>query len=243
MLYGSKNVKRSKGRLATLYVVRTAFLAALLTVGKLALSFVPNVEVVTLFVIVYGAALGVPYALGATLIFCAVEVALYGVGSWVLLYFLYWPALGLVAALTLRGRRPVLAVVIAVAGSAIFGFLSACCTTLFAIGNLAPEKLWDYMYLYWLRGLYFDLVHIISSAATVGALYIPLVKALGAVMPDAALKHRLRSKAVGLNFEYIREDRNLPKEEKNFAQLEEKIEAMPNEEKAEVARAKRGEGA
>ena len=95
---------KNKIALSTLYIVRVAFAAALLTVGKLALSFVPNVEVVTLFVVVYGSALGPAYVLPATLIFCAVEMALYGIGTWNVLYFVYWPLLGLCSCL-LRGRR------------------------------------------------------------------------------------------------------------------------------------------
>ncbi len=204
MLRGSES-KRNRGRLATLYVVRVAFLAALLTVGKLALSFVPNVEVVTLFVIVYGSALGIAYVLPATLIFCAVEVALYGVGSWVLLYFVYWPLLGVVSALVLRGKNPVVAVIIGAVGSALFGLLSACCTTLFAVGNLAANRLGNYFMAYWLRGLYFDLIHVVSSAVTVGALYLPLVKVMNIAASDVCLSRRVRGgRAARIKDEYVR---------------------------------------
>ncbi|MDE6059872.1 MAG: hypothetical protein K2G31_00135, partial [Clostridia bacterium] len=82
-----------------LYVARVAAMAAMLTAFKFALSFVPNIEVVTLLILVYGSAMGIAYALPATLIFCSIEVAIYGAGSWVLLYFIYWPLLALLAGL------------------------------------------------------------------------------------------------------------------------------------------------
>ena len=76
-----------KGRLAAEYVVKVAVMSALLTALKFALSFIPNVEVVTLLIMVYAAVFGAAYALPAVLVFCAVEVAIYGAGSWVVLYF------------------------------------------------------------------------------------------------------------------------------------------------------------
>lgn len=164
-----------KARLATVYFVRVAFMAAMLTAFKFALSFVPNVEIVTLMICVYGSAMGLGYALPATLVFCAVEAAIYGAGSWVLLYFVYWPLLAVVASLTLRGKRVWLAVIIGIVGSAIFGVLSASCDTLFCVASLAPNRLGDYWIAYYIRGLYFDIVHIISNAVILAMLYAPLV--------------------------------------------------------------------
>ncbi len=198
------NGKKSKGRSVTVFIVRVAVLAAMLTVGKLALSFIPNVEIVTLLVIVYGSALGPAYVLPATLIFCAVEMALYGIGTWNVLYFVYWPLLGLCSCL-LRGRRLPLAILLGAVGSVAFGALDACVNTLFVAGKLAPISLGNYFVVYYLRGLYFDLIHVISSAVTIGFLYLPLVKVLSAAMRDAYLKRRLRSSAAAYPYVYKRE--------------------------------------
>lgn len=198
-----KNVKNNRGKLATLYIVRVAVLAALLTVGKLALSFIPNVEVVTVLVIVYGSALGIGYVLPATLIFCAVEMALYGVGTWNVLYFAYWPLIGVLASF-LRGRRLPLALILACAGSALFGLMDAGITTLFVVGKLSPVSLGNYFVVYYLRGVYFDLVHVISSAVTVGLLYAPLVKVLKTVARDACQRHCLGTRMASLPYVYVR---------------------------------------
>ena len=190
----SENSGKDKAKLGTLYIVRVAFMAALLTVGKLALSFIPNVEIVTVLVIVYGSALGIGYVLPATLIFCSVEMAL---------YFAYWPLLG-IAASALRGRRLPVAVLTAAVFSVFFGFLDAGITTLFVVGKLSSLELEKYFVAYYLRGLYFDLVHVVSSAVTVGALYVPLVGVLKSVARDAYLRHCLSTRAASLPYAYVR---------------------------------------
>ncbi len=180
---------KNKGRLATIFVARVALIAALLTVGKMAFAAVPNVEVVTVLIIVYGATLGLPYSLTATLVFCTVEMAIWPPHTWVVLYYIYWPALAIVSSLTLRRadivKTTVFAVVIAVFGSFIFGLLSACVDTLFCVGNLSSEDLEKYWVAYYLRGVYFDVVHMISNGIIVGVLFAPLTLLVRKLAPDA----------------------------------------------------------
>lgn len=186
-----------RAKIATVYIVRVAFMASMLTVAKFALSFVPNVEVVTLLICVYGSAMGISYALPATLVFCAVEVALYGVGSWVLLYFLYFSLLAVLSGVFLKGGRAFVAILFGTVGSALFGVLSACCDTLFCVGNLAPDYLGQYFVAYYVRGLYFDVVHIISNAVIMACAYLPLVRVARRLAPvacgRATAKWRLRN--------------------------------------------------
>lgn len=182
--------KNKLNRRVTAYVVRVAFMAAMLSAFKFALSFVPNVEIVTLMICVYGSAMGIAYALPAALVFCTVEIALYGFGSWVLLYYVYWCLLAAVAGCVLKGKRIWLAVVIGTIGSALFGVLSACCDTLFCAASLAPARLGDYWIAYYIRGLYFDVVHIISNAVILSVLYAPLVAVTRRVAPTVCAKVR-----------------------------------------------------
>lgn len=194
------------GRSAAQYIARIAALAALLTVGKLALSFIPNVEVVTLLITVYGSALGICYALPSALIFCFVEMAIYGLGSWVPLYFVYWSLLAALSSLLLKGKRLFVAVAIGAAGSVLFGVLSACADTVFVASSIAPSRLGAYFVAYYIRGLYFDIVHVASSAITIAILYLPLVAALKKAAPDVAVSHALRlGRKMNVNFEYFRD--------------------------------------
>ncbi len=173
-----RSARGKKGRLAAEYVVKVAVMSALLTALKFALSFIPNVEVVTLLIMVYAAVFGAAYALPAVLVFCAVEVAVYGAGSWVVLYFLYWPLLAVVSCLIFARRRSVIAAVLTAAVmSVLFGVLSACCDTLFVAAGFSGLDLAAYWTAYYVRGLYFDLVHIASNFIVVAVLFVPLCAA------------------------------------------------------------------
>lgn len=201
---------KNNGKLATIFVARVALIAALLTVGKMAFAAVPNVEVVTVLIIVYGATLGLPYALTATLIFCTVEMAIWPPHTWVLLYYIYWPSLALVSSLTLRRKNilwtTIFAVIMAVVGSFLFGLLSACVDTLFCVGNLTPEDLRKYWIAYYLRGIYFDVVHMISNGIIVAVLFAPLVLLVRGIAPDAcAIVGRKFKKISKLGGEYKKE--------------------------------------
>lgn len=158
-----------------MFVARVAVMSGLLTALKFALSFIPNVEIVTLLILVYASAFGSRYTIPATLVFCAVEVAIYGVGSWALLYFVFWPLLALSACLLLKSKKTIVAVSLAFVSSVVFGVLSACCDTLFNIGFVPAGRLGVYWVAYYLRGVVFDIVHTVSNTIVVALLYRPML--------------------------------------------------------------------
>ena len=71
-------------------IALVAIMAATLECGKLALSFLPNVEVVTLLTALYGYSFGYLGIL-ASVVFVCIEPLIYGFGTWTVTYFLYWP--------------------------------------------------------------------------------------------------------------------------------------------------------
>ncbi|MBO7222407.1 MAG: hypothetical protein J6V37_05095 [Clostridia bacterium] len=162
------------------YITQVAVMAGLLTALKFALSFLPNVEVITLLIAVFSAVWGLKYSLPATLVFCTVEMAIYGIGTWVPLYFIYWPLLAVIFHFALRGKRPAVAMGIALAialpMTIIFGVLSASVETLFVIGAVSADMLGTYFVTYYLKGLWYYLVHVVSVVASIAILFIPLVK-------------------------------------------------------------------
>ena len=178
----AKDSEKLKKRtvLTARYVAHVAVMAGLITALKFALSFLPNVELITLLIAVFSAVWGLKYSLPATLVFCTVEMAIYGVGSWVLLYFIYWPLLAVIFHFALRGKRPPVAMGIAVGigflMTAFFGVLSACTDTLFVVGAVSKDMLGTYFVSYYVKGLWFDIVHVVSVVASLLILFIPLVK-------------------------------------------------------------------
>ena len=175
-----KQILKKRTVLTARYVTQVAVMAGLITALKFALSFLPNVEVITVLIAVFSTVWGLKYSLPATLIFCTVEMAIYGVGSWVPLYYIYWPILSVVFHFALGGKRtPVamgIALPIGILFSALFGVLSASMETLFVVGVVSPDMLGTFFVSYYLKGLWFDIVHIVSVAISILVLYIPLVK-------------------------------------------------------------------
>lgn len=162
------------------YVAQVAVMAGLITALKLALSFLPNVEVITVLIAVFSTVWGIKYSLPATLVFCTVEMAIYGIGSWVPLYFIYWPLLAVIFHFGLRGKKPPVAMgiglAIGVVMTILFGVLSASMETLFVIGAVAPDMLGTYFVSYYIKGLWYYIIHLVSVVVSMLVLYIPLVK-------------------------------------------------------------------
>ncbi|MDD4840169.1 MAG: hypothetical protein PHE93_05865 [Clostridia bacterium] len=167
---------RQTAFMTTRTIVLVGLLSAALTVGKLALSFVPNVEVVTLLILVYASVFGRKIAIFATMIFCTIEVLLYGFSSWVVLYFIHWNMLALIASIILKRYRVWLAIVYACVMTFFFGILDTAINTIFAAAGGVPSyQLLNLFVAYYIRGGWFYLVHIVSNAVVVGSLYFPLV--------------------------------------------------------------------
>ena len=68
-------------------------LSASITIGKLALSLVPNVEIVSLLFIVYTIVFGVKHSIIISIIFSTTEIFIYGLSTWLLGYYFIWPML------------------------------------------------------------------------------------------------------------------------------------------------------
>ena len=64
-------------------IVLVGLLSAVTTAGKLALSFIPNVEIVTLFFILFAVVLGMKHSLFIAVIFVTTDILIYGFSTWV----------------------------------------------------------------------------------------------------------------------------------------------------------------
>lgn len=127
---------RTKTQNVALKMCVTAMFAAILVAGKTALAALPNVEVVTLFVALCAYVWGIGVALPAVCAFIAVDVAIWGVNTWIISYLIHWNAVALVFWLLskIRSERKVTQIVIltcaAVVLTVCFGVLTTAADTL-----------------------------------------------------------------------------------------------------------------
>ncbi len=166
----------TRNRILTRKIVLTAMIAAILTGAKLALSYVANVEVITLLIAVFTAVLGAGIVMPAVLIFIVTETFLYGFGTWVLSYIIYWPLLVCVFSLCAKSKNDLIFKLCAVVFTAFFGVLTSLVDTGLVSANF--DDFFARFLILYARGSIFYTVHVLCNLATFAFLFSPLKKIL-----------------------------------------------------------------
>ena len=144
-------------------VALVGIMAATMECGKLALSFLPNIEIVTLLHAIYGYAFG-PLGIVASVVFVCIEPLIYGFGTWVPAYFLYWPLVcavfWLLSKLRVRNRWAITGIALLL--TVWFGVL----TSLVDLGLFSGfyEDFFARFSVYYLRGLPFYIAQVVTNA-------------------------------------------------------------------------------
>lgn len=160
-------------------LVLCALLGAILHAAKFAMSFLPNIEPVTLLLAVYVLTVGAKRTLWATAVFVGLEGLLYGFGLWFWCYCYVWPLWVLTVWLLRRNTARVLWAVAAGAYGMSFGALMAL--PYLAIGG--PAMLASV----WISGIPWDVAHCAGNFVLALALLPGLCKAFGEISRRAAL--------------------------------------------------------
>lgn len=158
-----------KQKLSLYRMVILGLLGALLVVVKEPLNWLPNIELVSLFLIVYVRVYGVQ-AFYPLYIFVAIEGLLYGFSDWFFNYLYVWAVLVAIACIFRKQDSPLVWALI----SGFFGlcFGGLCSLLYLLIANPA------YMFSYWIQGLWFDILHCIGNFVSALLLTKPLCRLL-----------------------------------------------------------------
>ncbi|PPE04155.1 hypothetical protein [Williamsoniiplasma lucivorax] len=163
-----------------LTTIRIAFIGvyiALIYGLKLALSFIPNVEVVTLLMTM--GAVYMPYwaVILSVMSFNLLELVTYGFGDWWVFYMLVWPLLVTICSLFKKSilKHWWIAVIIMTLFGFLFGTLNTGVRMFFYGFNGAMA--------YWVAGFTFDLVHGVANMLVGVALTVPVMKVMNIYMP------------------------------------------------------------
>lgn len=150
-------------------IVLIGLLSASITAGKLALSFIPNVEIVSFLFILYTLHFGFKRTALISVIFVTTEMFIYGFGTWIVVYYFIW--LGLVC-LTAFMKRFIKADIGWSLFSAAFGLSFGLIFALAESVFYGPA----YGLQYWIRGIPFDALHMVSNYVVMFVLYKPISK-------------------------------------------------------------------
>lgn len=151
----------NKARQAALF----SLLGAVLFAGKMAMAGLPNIEPVSLLVMLYAVCFGWR-GLYAVCVYVLLEFAVWGVGLWSVCYLYVWPLLFCLA----RWLRPMESSLGWAALSGCFGLLfgALCAPVWWVTGGWASAVSW------WVSGLPFDLLHGSGNFALALVLFKPL---------------------------------------------------------------------
>lgn len=158
-------------------IATVGVMAATLECGKLVLSFLPNIEVVSILTALYGYVFGWAGVL-ASLVFVMIEPLIWGFGPWFITYLIYWPLLGFVF-MTLGKKRVenrwlILAVILGMTVG--FGVLSSVIDVALYIG--VNKHYFSNLLLYYVRGIGFYLAQLGCNAALFPLIFKPLQRRL-----------------------------------------------------------------
>ena len=170
------NNKKSARR-SIYHVALVGMLAATLEVSKLALAFLPNVEITTLLCALYGYVFGW-IGVAATLVFVAIEPLVWGMGTWIISYFLYWPFVAL--AFLLLGRAKIRSRVLLTTVALLFTAWFSVLTSLVDIGLFsgAYNRFFYRFSIYYARGIGFYAIQLACNAVAFPLLFRPLANML-----------------------------------------------------------------
>ena len=150
-------------------VVLFGILGALTFALKFAMAALPNIEPVSLLMMVFGVVFGLK-ALYPCYVYVAMEILTFGIGTWNVNYLYIW-ALIVVAAWLMRKTEQPLAWALL---SGVFGlFFGAFCAPVdVVIGG------WSYALSKWISGIPFDALHCGGNFVLALIMYKPLRKLL-----------------------------------------------------------------
>lgn len=157
--------KRNKPFLTLKEIALLGMMTALLETVKFALQSIPNVELVTLLVMIFTLMIG-PKVVIAIFAFVGLECFVWGLGVWTVMYLYVWPILMLCTFFlrSIRSKWPFVML------SAMFGFFfgALCSLPYFFIGGATMAFSW------WIAGIPYDLIHGGANAVVCVLLFDPL---------------------------------------------------------------------
>ena len=156
-------------------------MAAAIECAKLVLASLPNIEVVTLLIAVFSFVFGWE-GVAATVIFVAIEPLIWGVGTWVISYFIYWPLVAVVFFLLgkISFKRPVVKVVLATASALLLTLLFGALTSLVDVGLFSGrfDNFFARFAVYYARGVVFYVLQLATNAVVFPILFHPMTTKL-----------------------------------------------------------------
>ena len=150
-------------------VVLFGVLGALTFALKMCMALLPNIEPVSLLVMVFAAVFGLK-ALYPVYVYVAMEILYWGIGTWNVNYLYIWGILAVAALLLRKSTQPLVWAMLSGVFGLAFGLL--CAPVDVAVGGLS------YAVTKWASGIPFDIAHCVGNFVIALILFKPLRRVL-----------------------------------------------------------------
>lgn len=160
--------------LKLIQITRIALLGALLYASQVALSALPNIEVVTLLIVIFTKNLGKEGTL-ACFVYVFLTAITWGFGLWWCTYLVIWPLFSLIVYKFRKIDNWVVWAII----NAVFGL---CFGAIFAVPYIFVSP--SYALNYWISGIPYDVAHCAGNFAAALILGKPLDKSIASIVKN-----------------------------------------------------------
>ena len=154
-----------KGKLTIRQIALFAMLGALTFGLKVAMSYLPNIEPVSLLVMIFAVVFG-RKCVYPIYLYVGMELLFYGLGVWNIMYLYVWGILGLAAYFCRRMESPLAWALLSGSFGLLFGVL--CAPVDVVIGGIG------YAVSKWASGIPFDIAHCVGNFGMALVLFVPL---------------------------------------------------------------------
>ena len=152
-------------------------MVAVIEVCKIALSAIPNVELITFWIIIFSLYLG-KQIFFVIPIFIIIEGSMYGFGLWWIMYLYTWPSLAFISMLLRKMNSAVMCSIL----SGLYGLLYGlfCSIPYIFIGTIGGDLSTGLRtaFSWWVAGIPWDIVHGISNFIIMLVLYHPITSVM-----------------------------------------------------------------
>ena len=159
-----------KARIPIAQITLFGILGALTFGLKVAMSWLPNIEPVSLLVMLYAVIFG-RKAVYPIYLYVILEILVYGLGTWNFMYLYIWAVLAIAAWLLRKMESPLGWALLSGVYGLAFGFL--CAPVDIFIGGIG------YAMSKWASGILFDIWHCAGNFVMALLLFVPMRRLLG----------------------------------------------------------------
>ena len=168
-----QNNYTKKAKLTIQNIAMIGMMVAVIEVCKAALSFLPNIELTTFWLIMFTIFFGWKIVFVVP-VFILIEGSVYGFGLWWLMYLYVWPLLVLIAWIFRKKDNVWFWAILSGAFGLSFGFFCSFPYVVIGAGNGGLRNGLYAAFTWWVAGIPWDIVHCVGNFVLMLILYKPI---------------------------------------------------------------------